>query len=157
MNYIPHTGEHISKMLAAIDCRTVDELVPEQVPRAARLDLGEPMSEMDVVSYIESLAAKNTQTKCFAGGGSYDHYIPSAIGHIVLRGGGNFSPHTPRIRQRQAKGCCRLYMNTNHTYACSPEWTSPTRHCMTEPRPWQKPYSWPTHTQKEEAFSWMWD
>ena len=86
MNYIPHTGEHVSEMLTAIGCRTVDELVPRQVPRAAGLDLGKPMSEMEMVSYIESLAAKNTQTKCFAGGGSYDHYIPSAIGHIVLRG-----------------------------------------------------------------------
>ncbi|MXX21404.1 MAG: aminomethyl-transferring glycine dehydrogenase subunit GcvPA [Cenarchaeum sp. SB0661_bin_35] len=86
MNYIPHTDAHISKMLTTIDCRTVDDLVPEQVPRAARLNLGEPMSEMDVASYIESLATKNIQTKCFAGGGSYDHYIPSAISHIVLRG-----------------------------------------------------------------------
>ena len=86
MNYIPHTKGHISEMLAAIGCQTVDELVPESVPRAAKLELGKPMSEMEMASYIESLAAKNIQTKCFAGGGSYDHYIPSAISHIVLRG-----------------------------------------------------------------------
>lgn len=86
MNYIPHTKEHISDMLHTIGCHTIDELVPKQVPRAARLDLGDAMSEMEVVSYMESLAAKNIQTRCFAGGGSYDHYIPSAINHIILRG-----------------------------------------------------------------------
>lgn len=86
MNYIPHTGEHISEMLTTIGCQTVDELVPRQVPRATKLDLGSPMSEMEMASYIESLAAKNTTTRCFAGGGSYDHYIPSAINHIVMRG-----------------------------------------------------------------------
>jgi glycine dehydrogenase subunit 1 len=86
MNFIPHTEEDISKMLSVVGCSTLDELVSEFKPRLSELKLDEPKSEMDLLSYMTKLSEKNSTMKYFAGGGSYDHYIPSIIGHLVLRG-----------------------------------------------------------------------
>jgi glycine dehydrogenase subunit 1 len=83
MNYIPHTKEHISKMLSVVGCLTLDELVSEFKPRLSELNLDNPMSEMELVSYMTSLSEKNSLMKYFVGGGAYDHYIPSVINHLV--------------------------------------------------------------------------
>ncbi|RYD06368.1 hypothetical protein N752_05595 [Desulforamulus aquiferis] len=43
---------------------------------------------MEVSRHLASLAAKNKGMEdniCFLGAGSYDHYIPSAIKHILSR------------------------------------------------------------------------
>ena len=101
MNYIPHTKEDISKMLSVVGCSTVDELVSEFKPRLSELNLNNPMSEMELVAYMTSLSEKNSQMKCFVGGGSYDHYIPSVINHLVSRGEflTSYTPYQPEASQ----------------------------------------------------------
>ena len=59
MNFIPHTKEDISKMLSVVGCSTLDELVSEFKPRLSELKLDNPLSEMELVSYITSLSEKN--------------------------------------------------------------------------------------------------
>ncbi len=101
MNFIPHTKEDISKMLSVIGCSTLDELVSEFKPRLSELKLDRPLSEMELVSYITYLSEKNSQMKYFAGGGSYDHYIPSVINHLVSRGEflTSYTPYQPEASQ----------------------------------------------------------
>ena len=101
MNFIPHTEEDISKMLTVVGCSTLDELVSEFKPRLSELKLDEPKSEMDLLSYMAKLSEKNSTMKYFAGGGSYDHYIPSIIGHLVLRGEflTSYTPYQPEASQ----------------------------------------------------------
>ena len=101
MNFIPHTKEDISIMLSVIGCSTLDELVSEFKPRLSELKLDSPLSEMELVSYITYLSEKNSQMKYFAGGGSYDHYIPSVINHLVSRGEflTSYTPYQPEASQ----------------------------------------------------------
>jgi glycine dehydrogenase subunit 1 len=101
MNFIPHTKEDISKMLSVVGCSTLDELVSEFKPRLSELKLDSPLSEMELVSYITSLSEKNSTMKYFAGGGSYDHYIPSVINHLVSRGEflTSYTPYQPEASQ----------------------------------------------------------
>ena len=101
MNFIPHTKEHISKMLSVVGCSTLDELVSEFKPRLSELKLDEPLSEMDLVSYMTSISEKNSSMKYFTGGGSYDHYIPSVINHLVSRGEflTSYTPYQPEASQ----------------------------------------------------------
>ena len=101
MNFIPHTKDDISKMLAVVGCSTLDELVSEFKPRLTELKLDEPKSEMDIVSYMTALSEKNSPMKYFAGGGSYDHYIPSIISHLVSRGEflTSYTPYQPEASQ----------------------------------------------------------
>ena len=65
MNFIPHTKEHISKMLSVVGCTTLDELVSEFKPRLSELKLDEPLSEMDLVSYMTSISEKNSTYEIF--------------------------------------------------------------------------------------------
>src|ERR687890_962929 len=44
------------------------------------------MSELDLVNHMASLSQKNNILKYFVGAGSYNHYIPSAVNHLLLRG-----------------------------------------------------------------------
>jgi glycine dehydrogenase subunit 1 len=101
MNFIPHTKDDISKMLSVVGCSTLDELVSEFKPRLSELKLDEPKSEMDIVSYMTALSEKNSPMKYFAGGGSYDHYIPSIISHLVSRGEflTSYTPYQPEASQ----------------------------------------------------------
>ena len=86
MNYIPHTKDDISKMVSAIGCSSIEELISQFKPRLDKLNLNNPMSEMELFSYISNLSEKNKTPRYFVGGGSYDHYIPAVISHLVSRG-----------------------------------------------------------------------
>ena len=102
MNYIPHTKEDISKMLSVIGCSSLDELVSEFKPQInGKLNLENPLSEIELVSNIKEISEKNIPMKYFIGGGSYDHYIPAVIGHLVSRGEflTSYTPYQPEISQ----------------------------------------------------------
>jgi len=59
------------------------------------------MNEMELFSYISNLAEKNITPEYFVGGGSYDHYIPAVIGHLVSRGEflTSYTPYQPEVSQ----------------------------------------------------------
>jgi len=50
------------------------------------MNLSEPMSELDLVEHMAGLSQKNKILKYFIGAGSYNHYVPSAVSHLLLRG-----------------------------------------------------------------------
>jgi len=76
-------------MLQEIGKSDFEELI-DQVPASLRLKrelaLPQPLSELDLESEIRGLAAANAPIEaCFAGGGAYDHFVPAAVDHILLR------------------------------------------------------------------------
>jgi glycine dehydrogenase subunit 1 len=44
------------------------------------------MSELELAEHMKKLSQKNKIAKCFIGAGSYNHYVPSAISHLLSRG-----------------------------------------------------------------------
>ncbi len=106
MGYIPHTDSEREAMLRVIGVKSVDELFAD-VParhRFPKLDLPEALSEMDAVAELRDLAEANVEAghaACFLGAGAYNHFIPAAINHMLLRGEfyTAYTPYQPEISQ----------------------------------------------------------
>jgi glycine dehydrogenase subunit 1 len=100
MRYLPTTPREQKEMLATIGAGSIEDLlvrVPAKARLARPLALPPALAEMDLVRHMRTLAAKNADadsTVCFLGAGSYDHYVPSPINHLVLRGE-YFTAYTP--------------------------------------------------------------
>ncbi|MCB2156134.1 aminomethyl-transferring glycine dehydrogenase subunit GcvPA [bacterium] len=91
MAYTPHTTADIEAMLAAIGVDSLDDLFSDVPPELIRKDMLElePRSEFEVVRYFEKAAAENRTVdpgRLFLGAGAYQHYIPSAVRHLITRG-----------------------------------------------------------------------
>lgn len=91
MPFIANTNEDRAAMLAAIGVKNFEELL-RNVPSSARfqgeLNLPAAYSEFEVTELLRRLAARNDSISShvsFLGGGAYDHYIPAAVGHLLLR------------------------------------------------------------------------
>jgi glycine dehydrogenase subunit 1 len=104
-HYVPHTDEELATMLASLGLSSLDELF-EVVPTALRLaiglDLPDGRSEFDVLDELEAVAARNrTDLVCFAGGGAYDHDIPSAVKRVAFRSEfvTAYTPYQPEVAQ----------------------------------------------------------
>lgn len=85
MNFIPISDEERREMLKRIGVASVEELLAEVKPKAGELNLPEPMSELELISHMRFLSSKNSPMKNFIGAGAYDHFIPSAVKHILSR------------------------------------------------------------------------
>jgi len=78
-------------MLETIGVAGVAELfatIPDELRLKSELELPVPLSEMEVRSELDRLAAQvssNDRVVCFAGCGAYDHYIPAVVDTIVSR------------------------------------------------------------------------
>ena len=90
--YIPHTEDEIDTMLFFLGLSSLDELfavVPEAVRLQHALELADGVGEPDVLDRMEVLAdrnrARNDRMVCFAGGGAYDHEIPSVTRALAGR------------------------------------------------------------------------
>ncbi len=106
MRYLPHSAADRREMLASIGLSSADELfadVPQAVAEAFR-PLGlSPRSEQEVVAELTGLAARNAALEkvCFAGGGIYDHYVPSLVDHVLSRSEfyTAYTPYQPEVSQ----------------------------------------------------------
>lgn len=105
--YLPVTEEDREAMLKTIGVQSVDDLFAD-VPAAVRfngeLGVEKALSETELYRFMRGLAAKNTDTKSavsFLGAGVYDHYIPSVVGHVLLRSEfyTAYTPYQPEISQ----------------------------------------------------------
>jgi len=59
--------------------------IPASVRLAKPLSLPEPLSEPELLEELKKLSEKNQEASLFLGGGSYKHFIPSIVRHIVSR------------------------------------------------------------------------
>ena len=82
MKYIQNTESDIKKMLEIIGVEKFDDLlsmIPDKLILKDQIDIGEPLSEIELISDTESFKNKNKKMICFNGGGVYDHHIPSVV------------------------------------------------------------------------------
>lgn len=89
MSYIPNSAGIRKRMLEDIGVSDFENLI-KSVPASLRLkrpmNLPGPLSEHELGRELQSIAKQNSDIESgFAGGGAYDHFVPSAIDHILLR------------------------------------------------------------------------
>ncbi|MEF2230496.1 MAG: glycine dehydrogenase, partial [Pseudodesulfovibrio sp.] len=104
MPYVPHTEDEVREMLAAIGVGSIEALFAEisQDMRPKSFDIPEGLSEMEVLTRLEALAARNaTDRVSFLGAGFYDHYIPAAVDALTMRGEfyTAYTPYQPEASQ----------------------------------------------------------
>ena len=94
-------------MLCAVGVSSIDELF-DVIPEAVRLDrelsLPEPLTELELDAHLRSMAASNepaTSLVSFLGAGTYDHYIPSVVDHVVSKPEffTAYTPYQPEVSQ----------------------------------------------------------
>jgi glycine cleavage system P protein (glycine dehydrogenase) subunit 1 len=96
-SYLPQTGKDIQEMLEVIGVDSIDELfkdIPKEILQKTPLNINKGISEYEVHKRMTELAQKNRQGLSFMGCGSYDHLIPSVVGHI-LQMPNFYSAYTP--------------------------------------------------------------
>jgi glycine dehydrogenase subunit 1 len=102
--YIPHTDDDVRDMLKVIGAASIDELfsvIPEALRFSGALDIENGISEFDVLDRLETMASKNVNAVCFAGGGAYDHDIPAAVARLAFRSEfvTAYTPYQPEVSQ----------------------------------------------------------
>jgi len=91
MPFLPHTESERKEMLRAIGVSKIEELfsaIPES-KRFPRVVLPDPLSEPEIMSEMQYLSQGNAHAQnaaCFLGAGAYNHYVPPAVQHLLLRG-----------------------------------------------------------------------
>jgi glycine dehydrogenase subunit 1 len=107
MRYLPHTSEDIAVMLEVVGVDSLDDLfgtIPDDCCSLVDLNLPAPMSEWDLNTHMSRLAgamAVAPEYTIFLGAGSYDHFIPEAVRHLLLRSEyfTAYTPYQPEISQ----------------------------------------------------------
>lgn len=107
MRYIPNTDADCAEMLQAIGVRRVEDLFAD-IPAAVRLKrplkVPPAMAESELARHMRTLAAKNADAdrySVFLGAGCYNHFSPSIVNHMVLRGEllTPYTPYQPEVSQ----------------------------------------------------------
>lgn len=86
-SYVPSTAAQRQEMLAAVGCRSFDDLfcqIPDNFRVKGGLNLPPGMAELEVARRMEAIAGENLLFKSiFRGAGAYCHYIPAIVKSIV--------------------------------------------------------------------------
>ena len=106
MHYLPVTEEDRRKMLETIGVTSFEELL-KGVPAALRdpqVKVQEALSEWDLQQHLRYLGSRNkpvTEMLSFLGGGSYEHFIPAAVGEVIRRNEfyTAYTPYQPEAAQ----------------------------------------------------------
>ncbi len=104
MSYVPHSEADVREMLATVGAPSLDALftaIPEALRSRRPLAVPQARSEWDTVRAVGSLAVANPPLVCFAGGGMYDHWIPSIVDHVLRRSEfyTAYTPYQPEVSQ----------------------------------------------------------
>jgi len=107
MTYIPISPKERDAMLGTIGVKSLDDLF-DAIPakhRFPKLDLPAALTEMEAMDELSGLANANENVRSdlvsFLGAGMYNHYIPSAVDHMLRRGEfyTAYTPYQPEISQ----------------------------------------------------------
>ncbi len=105
--YIPNTQEDRAQMLSELGLSDIGELfsdIPKEMKLDRMPDLPHSLSEQELASLMRGIARKNThceETACFLGAGSYDHFIPAIVKHVISKPEfyTSYTPYQPEISQ----------------------------------------------------------
>jgi len=94
-------------MLAKVGVKNLDQLfatIPKDCRQKGDLDLPGPMTEWELNDRIDGLAdsmAVSPEYKVFMGAGSYEHYIPASVSHLLSRSEfvTSYTPYQPEMSQ----------------------------------------------------------
>ena len=104
MSYVSNTGDDRKKMLDKIGVKSLEDLF-EPIPSELRIKnkLNIPvLSEMELLTELHAISQENAEgITCFAGGGVYDHFIPSALESVLSRPEfmTAYTPYQPEVAQ----------------------------------------------------------
>ncbi len=108
MAYIPHTDDQKAALLRSLGMERVEQLFEEQIPGPLLLDrpleIPPGLSELELRRHFARLAEMNRPAGsqlCFLGAGIYDHYVPSVVPTLILRGEFHtaYTPYQPEMSQ----------------------------------------------------------
>jgi glycine dehydrogenase subunit 1 len=92
MDYVQITPKQREEMLKAVGARSIDDLL-KQVPAEFRLNeplnLPAALDELSLRRHLSELAAQNNpvdEKVCFLGAGAYDHFIPTVVDFLAMKG-----------------------------------------------------------------------
>jgi glycine dehydrogenase subunit 1 len=89
MDFIPKNTDEEKEMLKETGVGSIKGLfsdIPEKIQLKKSLNPGKALPEAELKRKIEGIASKNKKYKTsFLGAGSYPHYIPAVVTHIVSR------------------------------------------------------------------------
>jgi len=107
MTYVPNTATEQHEMLRAVGAEKIEDLltaIPEQIRLTKLLDLPPALSEPEIRRLMTRLSERNVDLShaiSFLGAGSYDHYVPSVVPHLVKRSEfyTSYTPYQPEVSQ----------------------------------------------------------
>ncbi|MBI4372178.1 MAG: aminomethyl-transferring glycine dehydrogenase subunit GcvPA, partial [Candidatus Omnitrophica bacterium] len=106
MSYFPITKKDQAEMLETIGIEHFGQLftaIPSEL-RNPPINLPPALSELEAQSYFRGLSQKNINVKdhlSFLGAGSYEHFIPSVVRHVIGRSEfyTSYTPYQPEASQ----------------------------------------------------------
>jgi glycine dehydrogenase subunit 1 len=107
LDFLPHTSDDDRAMLERIGTGAIGDLfdaVPERVRLDRPLDIPPALSEVELIEHLAALSKRSRgagDLVCFAGGGSYDHYVPAAVRALASRAefSTSYTPYQPELSQ----------------------------------------------------------
>ncbi|WP_226527289.1 aminomethyl-transferring glycine dehydrogenase subunit GcvPA [Metabacillus niabensis] len=105
--YLPDTKQDQEEMLSFLNVNSIDELfqdIPANIQLDEDLNIPEADPEPLLIKKMHQLASKNKHANAystFLGAGTYDHYIPSVVNHMISRSEfyTAYTPYQPEISQ----------------------------------------------------------
>ncbi|MED1472650.1 aminomethyl-transferring glycine dehydrogenase subunit GcvPA, partial [Bacillus salipaludis] len=105
--YLPDTEQDKKEMLDFLGMSSIEELfedIPSELRLKGELTIPEADPEPILMKKMNQLAASNlnaNQYPTFLGAGTYDHYIPSVVDHMISRSEfyTAYTPYQPEISQ----------------------------------------------------------
>jgi glycine dehydrogenase subunit 1 len=105
--YLPDTEQDKKEMLEYLGMSSIEELfadIPSELRLKGELNIPDADPEPVLLKKMNKLAAKNLnadQYATFLGAGTYDHYIPSVVDHMISRSEfyTAYTPYQPEISQ----------------------------------------------------------
>ncbi|MFJ7977908.1 aminomethyl-transferring glycine dehydrogenase subunit GcvPA [Peribacillus sp. NPDC096379] len=105
--YLPDTKQDQEEMLEFLQVSSIDELfedIPADIRLQGELNIPQAVPEPLLMKKMNQLATKNinaNQYPTFLGAGTYDHYIPSVVNHMISRSEfyTAYTPYQPEISQ----------------------------------------------------------
>jgi glycine dehydrogenase subunit 1 len=105
--YLPDTQQDQEEMLDFLNISSVDELfedLPSEIRLNSELNIPDAVPESLLFKKMHQLASQNKNANnypTFLGAGTYDHYIPSVVNHMISRSEfyTAYTPYQPEISQ----------------------------------------------------------